>query len=266
MAITSTGLGSGLDISGIVSKLIAVEAQPLTLLDTKEASYQAQLTGYGTFSGALSSFQSAAAALNNASNIGTISAGSSNSAIITATASSTATQGSYSLQVTQLATNQQLFANGVTSTTTPIGTGTISFDFGTISGGTLTAGQYSGATFTSNGNGIRTVAINASNDSLTGIVAAINSANIGVNASIVNDGSGTPYRLSITSVNTGVSNSLKISTSNPGGALDNLIANDPAATQNLTQTVAAQNSTLTVNGLVTTQASNTVTGVIREYR
>ncbi|HEY7985972.1 MAG TPA: flagellar filament capping protein FliD [Methylophilaceae bacterium] len=262
MAITSTGLGSGLDIAGIVSKLISVEAQPLSLLDTKEASYQAQLTGYGTFSGALSSFQSAAAALNNASNIGTISAGSSNAAVISATASSTATQGNYSLQVTQLATNQQLFANGVTSTTTPIGTGTISFDFGTISGGTLTAGQYSGATFTSNGNGIKSVTINASNNSLTGIVAAINAANIGVNASIVNDGSGTPYRLSITSVNTGVSNSLKISTSLPGGGLDNLIAYDPAATQNLTQTVAAQNSTLTVNGLATTQASNTVTGVI----
>jgi flagellar hook-associated protein 2 len=242
--------------------LIAVEAQPLTLLDTKEASFQAQLTGYGTFSGALASFQSAAAALNNASSIGTISAASSNASVLGATASSTATQGTYQLQVTQLATNQQLFAAGQTSTTAPIGTGTITFDFGTISGGTLTSGQYSGASFTSNGNGTKTVTITASNDSLTGIVAAINGADIGVNASIVNDGSGTPYRLSITSTNTGVSNSLKISTSNPGGTLDTLIANDPAGTQNLTQTVAAQNSLLTVNGLSTTQASNTVTGVI----
>jgi flagellar hook-associated protein 2 len=65
MAISSAGIGSGLDVSSIVSQLMALERRPLTALDTKEAKLQSQLTAYGSLKGALSSFQSAVAALAN---------------------------------------------------------------------------------------------------------------------------------------------------------------------------------------------------------
>ena len=262
--ITSTGLGSGLDIEGIVTKLMTVEAQPLTQLATKEASYQAKLTAIGTFTGSLSSFQSAAAALDNTSTINAVSTSSSNTSVVTASGTSAASTGSYSVEVTQLAKSQSIVAQGQTTITNPIGTGTITFDFGTISGGAFNAatGQYTGASFTSNGSGSHSVTITAANNSLAGIRDAINAAGIGVTASIVNDGSAAPYRLVLSSNAQGASNSIKVSVNPTGGALDNYISNDPAGTQNLKETVTAQNSTLLVNGISVSSSSNSVSSAI----
>ena len=52
-SITSTGVGSGLDVASIVSQLMAVERQPLVALDRKEAGYQAKLSAYGSLKGSL---------------------------------------------------------------------------------------------------------------------------------------------------------------------------------------------------------------------
>lgn len=263
MAITSTGLGSGLDIEGIITKLMTVEAQPLQALAKKEASYQAKLTAYGTFSSAVSSFQSAAAAISGASSVNTASATSSDTSTLTAGASSLSTAGTYSINVTQLAKAQQLVAAGQASLSASIGTGTLTFDFGTISGGAFNpvTGQYAGATFTSNGSGTHTVTISAANDSLTGIRDAVNAANIGVTATIINDGSGTPYRLAFSSKNQGASNSLKISVAG-SPALDNLVGNDPAGTQHLQETVTAQDALLQINGVAVSSKSNAVSSAI----
>lgn len=263
-SITSAGVGSGLDIEGIITKLMTVEAQPLTLLAKREASYQAKLTAYGTFSSAVSTFNSAAAALNSTSNINAVVASSSDTATITASGSSAASVGSYSVNVTQLAKAQQLVAAGQTSISNAIGTGTITFDFGTISGGTFNSGtgQYTGSTFTSNGNGAKTVTISAANNSLAGIRDAINAANIGVTATIINDGSSAPYRLALSSTNQGASNSIKVTVSPAAGALDNFISNDPAGTQNLKETITGQDALLQINGVSVTSASNTVTSAI----
>lgn len=264
MAITSAGIGSGLDIEGIITKLMTVEAQPLKALDKKEASYQAKLTAYGTFSGVVSSFQAAASALNNSSSITAVNATSSDNSTLTASALSIATTGTYSVNVTQLAKAQQLVAPGQTSTTTSIGTGTLTFDFGTISGGAFNpaTGQYAGATFTSNGSGVKTVTISAANDSLAGIRDAINAANIGVTATIINDGSGTPYRLALSSKNQGASNSIKLTVSPAAGALDNFLSNDPAGTQHLNETVSGQDALLQINGVSVSSKSNTVSSAI----
>lgn len=264
MAITSAGLGSGLDIEGIITKLMTVEAQPLTALTKKEASYQAQLTAYGTLNSAISAFQSAASALGNSASVNATNATSSDTSKITAKTSSIATAGTYSVNVTQLAKAQQLVAAGQTSITSSIGTGTITFDFGTISGGSfnVATGQYTGSTFTSNGNGIKTVTISAANDSLSGIRDAINSANIGVTATIINDGSGTPYRLALSSNNQGASNSIKVSVSPAAGGLDNFISNDPAGTQHLSETVSAQDALLQINGVAVSSKTNAVSTAI----
>jgi flagellar hook-associated protein 2 len=265
MAISSPGIGSGLDVNNIVTQLMNVEKQPLTLLDQKEASFQSQLSAYGTLRGALASFQTAVSGLDNLSNFQSVSASSSDTDILSATATTGAQAGVHDLEVTQLAQTHALAAAGQTSTSAAIGSGTsttLTFDFGTISGGVLASGVYTGATFTQDGAQTSgTVTIDSSNDSLQGIRDAINAANVGVRASIINDGSGTPYRLTLTSTTTGAAHSVRIGVSGDA-ALASLLGYDPAGTQNLTQTQVAQDAKLTVDGVSVSSASNSVTGAL----
>lgn len=262
-AVASSSSGT-LDVQSLVSQLMAVERQPIDKLNTQVISYQTKISSLGTISGLVSSFQAAAKAVNT--NLQTFSATPSDPSVLSASASSSAVPGTYTLNVTQLAQSQNLVAVGQASTTTAISNGaatTVTFDFGTITGGTLSAGVYSGATFTSNGSGTKNITIDGTNNTLQGISDAINAANMGVTATIVNDGSGAPYRLALSSSNTGVTNSLKITTSGGDGTINNLLAYDPAGTQNLNQSVAAQNANLNVNGIAITSASNMVAGAIQ---
>ncbi len=264
MAIVTPGVGSGLDVNGIIGSLMNFESRPLLLLDQREAAFQAKLSSYGGLKASISAFQTAASGLSDISKYINLSASSSDATVFTATADSTANVGSYSVEVSSLASNQKLTTddNKKADTTSSIGTGTLTFDFGTISGGTLSAGKYTGATFTSNGAGAKTVTIDSTNDSLSGIRDAINSADIGVTATIINNGDpSTPYILSLTSENIGLKNSIKISVSGDA-ALDTLLANDPAGTQNLDETVTASDSAFLVDGVSITKSSNVVTDVV----
>ena len=60
MALSASGLGSGLDINSLVSQLMAVERQPLTAMARKEASFQARLSAFGQIKSSLSALQTAA--------------------------------------------------------------------------------------------------------------------------------------------------------------------------------------------------------------
>lgn len=269
MATTSSAssVSSGLDVSSLVSQLMTLERRPIDKLNTQVDSYQNKISSFGTLKGLVSSFQTSLQSLNN--NLDAFAATPSDASVFSASASSSAAAGSYTLDVANLAHAQSLVAAGQASSTTAIGNGTpttITFDFGTISGGTLASGVYSGAAFTANGNGTKTVTIDGTNNTLQGIRDAINTAKIGVTATIVNDGSGTPYRLALTSEKSGVSNSLKITTNGGDGAIDNLLAHDPAGSpggQHLNQTAAAQNANFTVNGIAITSSSNTVSDAIQ---
>jgi len=263
MAITSS-TSTALDVPTLVSQLMAVERRPIDTLNSQISDFQAKISSFGTLSSLVSSFQSAAE--NLSTSLQKLTATPSDPNALAATADSTAVPGTYTVSVSQLAQSQGLVAAGQVSSTAAIGNGTattVTFDFGTISGGTLTNGVYSGATFASNGSGTKSITIDSTNNTLAGIRDAINAANMGVTATIVNDGSGTPYRLTLTSASSGASNSLKITTSGGDGTIGNLLNYDPAGTQNLTQTVAAQNANLTVNGIAITSASNTVNGAIQ---
>jgi len=247
----------------MITKLMAVESQPLTALKTKETNTNAKLTALGTVKSALSTFQATMQGLSYATTYQNINSSVADATVATANASSIAKTGTYSLEVTKLAQAQKLVAAGKDSATNTIGNGVISFDFGTISGATLddTTKKYSGATFTSAGTGVKTVTIDAANNSLSGIREAINNAAIGVTATIVNDGSGSPYRLALTVQNSGKANSLKISTTGDS-ALSALMNNDPAGTQGFQENATAQNAELKVDGIAVTKASNSVSDVI----
>ncbi len=263
MAISSPGIGSNLDVNSIVSQLMALEQRPLQALNRKEASFQAQLSAFGTLKGALSTFQTSLKGLNDLTKFQAFKATSSDASVATVAAANTAVPGNYSLEVGKLAQSQKLVAAGQASATAAIGTGTLTFEFGTISGGAFDSqtGRYTGASFAADGAGAKNVTIGSSNNTLGGIRDAINAAKIGVTASIINDGSGTPYRLALSVNDPGAAKSLRISTSGDA-ALSTLLAQNPAGTQSLTETVSASNAEFKVDGVAISKPKNSVSDVI----
>lgn len=261
MSLSSPGIGSNLDVNTLVAQLVALERRPLSLLQRRESDFQTRLSALGSLKGSLSQFQSAVSSLASASRFSAYAATLGDAQVATATASAGAVAGLHSLEVTQLAQAQKLATTLQDSATASIGTGTLTVEFGSIDGGSFDAatGKYSGATFTPSGTASKTVTIDAAHASLAGIRDAINEAGIGVSASIVYDGSG--HRLVLSSGTSGAHGSMRISVSGDA-ALANLLAHDPAGTQNLAETVTARDAHFTLDGIAMRSASNTVTGAL----
>ena len=262
MPITSATT-TAIDVPTLVSQLMAVERRPIDTLTAKITSYETKISSYGTLSSLVSSFQSAAKGLGTG--LQALAATPSDPSLFSATVGSTSVPGTYSVSVSQLAQSQSLVATGQTSSTTAIGGGaatTVTFTLGAISGGTLTSGVYSGASFTPGTTTPVSLTIDSTNNTLEGIRDAINTAAAGVTATIVNDGSGTPYRLALASTSSGVSNGFSIAVSGDS-TLSSLLSHDPAGTQNMNQTRAAQNANLTVNGIPITSTANAVSEAIQ---
>ncbi|MRR50889.1 MAG: flagellar hook protein [Rhodocyclaceae bacterium] len=237
--ISSLGVGSGLDLNGIVSKLMAVERQPLTALATKEAGYQAKISAFGSIKGVLTDLQSAANTLSQPGIFTGLSATSSSTSVLTASASTTASEGAYSIGVTQLAKYHAVRSTGnYTATTNTFTQGTLAI---TIGSGTAV-----------------NVTIDGTNNTLSGIRSAINSANAGVTASIVNDGS--YQRLLLTSNTLGSSGAIGVAVTDSGSG--GSFALGQLASAGLTSTQPAQDAQLTINGLTITRSSNTITDAI----
>lgn len=256
--VSSLGSGSGLDLESLVTKLMQAEQQPLTNLVSKEAKLQGKISALGTLKSSLSTFQSSVQTLTDSSKFQQATASVSDSEVATVSASSTAQTGSYSLEVTQLAVAHKLKSAAYTNTTDEIGTGTLSIQFGTYSGGVFTANPDKAAA---------SITISSSQNTLSGVRDAINAAGAGVTASIVNDGSGN--RLVLTSTSTGESSSMRITaTDGDGNNTDNSGLSElvydasTGGTSNLSQVLAAKNAQFTLDGMSITKSSNTVTDVI----
>lgn len=260
--ISVSGIGSGLDIASLVDQLVAAERTPVeTRLNTKEATVQAQLSAYGMLKSALSSFQSTVSGLADASAFQGLKATSSDSSVVAVSASSSAITGDYSVEVFTLAAAQAVASKAFTDTSTVVGTGSLTFQFGTYDSG--------GNTFTANADKSIQV-VDITDGSLVGIRDAVNNADIGVSASIVNDGSG--YLLVFQSDDSGTANSLKVTVSdstdsnNTDDAGLSQLAYDPTGSagsgKNMSETVAAADATFKVNGVSVTSSSNQVTSVI----
>lgn len=266
MALPVPGIGSNLDVSGLITQLMAIERRPILMLDGKEAAYKARLSAFGTVKAAVAALREVMRELTSPSRFAAFKAASSDPAIVIAQAAASAAVGSHAIEVTALAQAQKLVAAGQADAAAAIGSGaltTLSFEFGTISGGTFDAatGTYSGANFTANQGRIRTVTIDDSNNTLIGIRDTINRAKIGVTATIVNDGSAAPYRLVLSADNAGKANSIRL-TVNGDAAISGLLAHDPSGAQNLSETAMAQNAELKVDGVPVSRASNVIADVI----
>lgn len=261
-SITSTGLGSGLDIEKLVSQLVAAEGRPASQrLDRNEAQLQARISAYGTLKGAFSSFQNSLNSLTSLSGFQSKSASSSDKEVATVTSTNAAAAGSYDLEVFELAKSQRLVSDPAagadfTALNEVVGTGSLTFSFGTV-GYDDNTDSVTGFTQDSD-QAVRTVDI--TDGSLTGIRDAVNAADIGVNASIVFDG--TNYRLGFSAEDTGAANAMQISVSDDDGnatdaaGLSRLNFNE--TTNFLLQNQAAQDASATLNGVAISSASNTL--------
>jgi len=260
-SVSSLGIGSNLDLAGLLTNLTKAESQPLVMLQQQQISYTAKLSAYGTLQGALSTLQAAAAKLGDAALFKGIKASSSATDVLTATGVPTAPPGIYTVDVTQLASAQSLAANGVSNVKAAVGKGTVTIDFGTISGGTLdpATGLYSGASFTADtARAAKSIVIDDSNNSLEGLRDAINAkTDLGVTAAIVNDGGTSPYRLVLTSKETGVASSMRISVAGDA-SLQTMLNHDSSGSQAMRQTALAGSALLKVNGIPVTSKTNSV--------
>ncbi|CAG0979307.1 Flagellar hook-associated protein 2 [Rhodocyclaceae bacterium] len=201
--LSSAGLGSGLDVTGIVSKLMAIERRPIDLIDTKTTVVQAQLTAYGSLKGSLSSLQTAVESLTSKSTYSATKATVADDKQLSVTSDSTAGAGSYSVQVLQLAKAEKLKSAAFSSASDSVGTGTITFDFGTYS----TTGGVTGFALNTSKKQV-SVTIPSGSDSLASIADAINAAKAGISATVLNDG--TSSYLSFSPTDPGAANALRI--------------------------------------------------------
>jgi flagellar hook-associated protein 2 len=130
---------------------------------------------------------------------------------------------------------------------------------------TSAAGKESkGATLTtSSASGSKTIAIDDTNNSLEGIRDAINAAKIGITASVVNDGSETPFRLLLNADTVGANTNIRIGVGGGDPALNKLLSQDPIGTQNLTEIVGAKDAALVVDGIPVTKPGNVIKDVIQ---
>lgn len=249
--IAANGTNSGIvppDVLAQVTKTLEAKNTLAPRLNAALANDQTKLSGLGQLRGALATFQNVAQAISG-EGLNT-AAQSSNNAVVKATGSKTAQSGAYNVVVSQLAQSQLLQSKNEASADTLIGSGTpstIKIDFGTAgNSGFVPAG------------GSKTIRIDSSNNSLQGIAASINGADIGVSAKVVRNGN--QVALQLTSP-TGASQSLRISVSGDAD-VKKLLDYNPAGQKSLSQVTAAANAEFTVNGVAGSSAANSVTSAI----
>lgn len=266
MAISSAGLGSGLDVNSIVAGLMNVEKKPLNNVAAQKASFQTKISAYSSLKSALSTFQTSVTTLSSVAKFNAQAVTSGNTSMFTATSNGSATVGDYAVNVTQLAKSQKLASAGFANVTDAVGTGTLTISFGQYVPASIAPPVAESFTANAAKNDV-TVTINSSNNSLAGLRDAINAANASVSASIVNNG--TSNQLVITSKDTGEVNSLKISVAdddanNTDASGLSRFVYDPlaAGVKNLTQVQQAKDALLEVDGISVVKSSNTITDVI----
>lgn len=259
MTISSPGIGSnGLDVNGIVTKLVAVESQPITLLQKKGSQIQSTISSWGTVKSQLSAIQDAASALLDKTTWASRTVSSSNSSAVTGSVITGALAGNYSVSVTQLAQSQTTLSSGITSGSAIGSAGRLDIQVGTWSGNTFTQGSSSTVSVT----------VNAT-DTLSDIASRINSANSGVSASVVT--SGGQDKLVVRGANTGDSNGFQIQafdgsgtaiTDGSTGVGKLSYAGNGSSIVGMGLSQAAKNSAATVDGVAVSSATNQITGAV----
>lgn len=235
MALSSPGIGSGLDVNSIVTQLVALERRPIEALAMQKTKLNTELSSYGLLQSYMSNLQSIAQKLTTPTFWGQYSATSSVPDAVSASASAGAMPASYQVEVGKLAQATSLSSRAFTAGET--------FETGTL---TVTVGATA-------------VDITvAAGDTIEAVRGKINAANAGVSATIVRDATGA--RLLITGSKTGAANAVTMATT--AGSNLKALSYPPDGVAGLTQRVTAIDAELSINGIALTSASNLLSDVI----
>lgn len=253
-------VGSGLDVPGMSKALADADIKvELARLSSQSKSVNTQLSAMGQLKSLIDGLQASLTNMITSDQFYSLKATVSDGDYLSVTTSSTAAAGQYQVQIDTLAQNHTLASSPFADTTSSIGNGTITINFGSYSPDK--------SVFTPNADKPgKTITISAGNDSLTAVRDAINNSDSGVTATIVTDSQGP--RLTLTSKDSGSNSALQvIINDNDGNNTDSsglsALAYDPTtAVENSTEKVAAVDSVIYLNGIKLTNSSNTLSNVI----
>lgn len=238
--ISSQGIGSGLDVKSIVSQLVALEKQPLTKLQTSAAIINTKISAFGQIKSLASALSSAAGTLNSLTTWNAVTASSSNTTGVTASAVGGTQSNAFTFQVTALAKAQSYASQALPLPAgTPVGAGTLSI---TMAGAATPVDI-----------------VVAGTDTVSDIASKINGSGAGVTAAVLNDAGG--ERLLLRSKTTGLANGFTV------GVTDTDANNiDNAGLSKLVfgaSTVAAADAAGLINGSINvSSATNTFSNVV----
>lgn len=239
MATTSSlGIGTGVDLQSMLTSIINAERAPIRALDTKIAATNSKISLYGTLKSKLDALKTAADTLQFPSRLSALSATSSETTVLTASANYTAAVGSYGMEVTQLAGNQKNFTTAYTAGST-FGPGDINFTVGGAAAATIT--------------------LTGAASSLQDVSAAINNAKVGVTATVITDDTG-KQRMILTGDKSGASNTFSMTSTLTASGSQASLASFDTTTVGLNRTLA-QDAKMKVDGIIISSTTNTFSNI-----
>lgn len=218
---------AGIDVPTVVSEVLQPQTQQVTQWQTEETTYKNQTTALQQLNTQLQTLLTDANNLNDPlGSFDAMDTAVSDASVLSASASTGAVAGTHTISVTSLATTSSEYSNEVASGSTAIGTGAITLQVGSGSASTIT--------------------VDSSDDTLTGLAAAINKQNLGVTASVITDAGGSRLTL----------------VSNSSGAAGNITISGNTSGLSFTVGSKGQDASLTVDGVPIDSSSNTVANAI----
>lgn len=237
-SISSLGVGTGVDLQGMLSTIVAAERAPIKAIESRISSTNSRISLYGTINSKLDALQTAAETLQFPSRLSATKASSSDSNIVNATANFNAGVGTYTMEVTQLASAQKSFSAAYSNSAT-VSAGELNFTVGGVAKPPIVLdgpGPYS----------------------LQDVSTKINEAKMGLTASVVTASDGT-QRMVFTGNESGADKAFSMtSTATVSGA--GALAFDGSTAGLLRST--ARNALMKIDGIEVSSPTNTITGAI----
>ena len=183
--------GSGINVSATVDAILQIDAAPEQNLQNRVTSLNAQTAALQSLQSNINDFQTALEALTSYSgDFGALTVSSSNNNLVSATAANGTVAGTHVITVSHLATTSAEYTNSFSSATGQLPTGQFKLTVGANSAVTIPVDSGDGT------------------DTLSGLAAYINKQDLGVNASVIADNSGS--RLALVSRTTGAAGQITI--------------------------------------------------------
>jgi flagellar hook-associated protein 2 len=226
--ITFGGVGSGIDTESIISGLVAASRGPINRVQLQSSQTQSAVSSMSDIGGLMSKLKESLLALDTVQEVGSFKVESTDKAIV-ATASGNAQPGSFSLEVTELASAYKAYSEplGISQSNQAL------HQSGTLS---LSIGSESANIDIDDG------------DTLDQVMSKINSSGLRVSASSVFDG--TQFRLQVRGLDTGLENDVSLSEAGTSFGFD------------LNVKSTGRDAAFTVDGIAVKSKTNQVQGVL----